>query len=596
MESCKLLIKFMRGKLLKYIASIMCVGLNIAFTMLVPIVISITIDSIIGNKPIDAPVIIMKGIEYIGGKSVMVKNIWICSLAIVLITIFRGIFIYLGGKWSAEASESTAKNMRDELYKHLQLLSYDYHVKSETGDLIQRCTSDIETVKKFLTTQLVEIGYAVFMLTGVLTVMLSLNIKLTLVAMTVVPIIFIFSIVFFNVVKRTFKVADEAEGKLSNVLQENLTAMRVVRAFGRQSYEIDKFDKSNKLFKDLTYKLMRQLAWYWSLSDFICLLQIAFVLIIGSYLSAKGDITLGTLVVFITYEGLLLWPVRQMGRILSDMGKTIVATSRIKEILDESTEYEEVEQLKPEILGNIEFKNVTFQYDEGKEALKDISFKVEKGQTIAILGPTGSGKTSLVNLLGRLYDYKKGSIKIDGVELKNIDKKWVRSHIGVVLQEPFLYGKTIKANIGIAKENVEDKEIFNAAKDTSIHDVIMEFKNGYDTLVGERGVTLSGGQKQRSAIARILINNYPILAFDDSLSAVDTETDAQIRKALKERNGDTTTFIISHRIGTIAEADLILVLEQGKLTQIGKHEELLNEHGLYKRIWDMQNSLEEKLG
>ncbi|AFS77751.1 ABC transporter ATP-binding protein [Gottschalkia acidurici 9a] len=596
MESCKLLIKFMRGKLLKYIASIICVGLNIAFTMLVPIVISITIDSIIGNKPIDAPMIIMKGIEYIGGKSVMAKNIWICSLAIVLITIFRGISIYLGGKWSAEASESTAKNMRDELYKHLQLLSYDYHIKSETGDLIQRCTSDIETVKKFLTTQLVEIGYAVFMLTGVLTVMLSLNIKLTLVAMAVVPIIFIFSIIFFNVVKRTFKVADEAEGKLSNVLQENLTAMRVVRAFGRQSYEIDKFDKSNKLFKDLTYKLMRQLAWYWSLSDFICLLQIAFVLIIGSYLSAKGEITLGTLVVFITYEGLLLWPVRQMGRILSDMGKTIVATSRIKEILDENTEYEKIEQLKPEILGNIEFKNVTFQYDEGKEALKDISFTVGKGQTIAILGPTGSGKTSLVNLLGRLYDYQKGSIKIDGVELKNIDKKWVRSHIGIVLQEPFLYGKTIKANIGIAKENVEDEEIFNVAKDTSIHDVIMGFKNGYDTLVGERGVTLSGGQKQRSAIARILINNYPILAFDDSLSAVDTETDAHIRKALKERNGDTTTFIISHRIGTIAEADLILVLEQGKLTQIGKHEELLNEHGLYKRIWDMQNSLEEKLG
>lgn len=595
MNSIRLLMKSMKGNKLLYIGAILSVALATAFTLAGPLVIRFSIDSVIGNIPMELPIWVEEAIVSIGGKSVLVQNLWICSIALVLLTIGRGLFTYLRGKWSAIASESIAKNIREELYDHLQHLSYEYHVKAETGDLIQRCTSDIETVRRFFAVQFVEIGYALFMVTFVLSIMLSLNVKLTLVAMIVVPIVFVAAIVFFVKMRNAFQKSDEAEGRLSNVLQENLTGVRVVRAFARQQYEIDKFNKKNVEFRDLTYRLIKLLAWYWALSDCVCLLQVGAVLIFGAYWAAMGEISLGTLVVFTTYEGMLLWPIRQMGRILADFGKMIVSLKRITEIVNEPLEFTENNLLKPEIKGNIEFKDVYFEYEKNRAVLKDVSFRVKQGQTVAILGPTGAGKSTLVHLLGRLYDYQKGSIKIDGIELKEIDKKWIRKNVGVILQEPFLYSKNIKDNIKIAKKDALDMQVYEASKIASIHDVILDFEKGYDTLVGERGVTLSGGQKQRVAIARTIINDYPILVFDDSLSAVDTETDANIRKALKERKENTTTFIISHRISTLSEADIILVLDDGELIQSGTHKELLSQQGLYRRIWDIQNSLEEEL-
>ncbi|KNF07777.1 ABC transporter ATP-binding protein [Gottschalkia purinilytica] len=595
MNGFRLLLKFTKGDKLKYIGSIICVALATIFSIIGPLVIRVTIDSIIGNAPINAPNYVVNFINKLGGKSVLVQNIWICGLVLVLLTIGRGIFLYFKGKWSAEASESIVKKMREKVYDHLQHLSYDYHVKVETGDLVQRCTSDIETIRKFLAIQLVEIGQAILILAFVLVIMFSLDTRLTIISMSIVPLIFIFGAVFFVKVGSSFELADKAEGRLTTVIQENLTGMRVVRAFGRQDYEIKKFDEKNRDYKNLTYNLVKQLGWYWSISDFLCLLQMAGILILGVYWVSSGTLTLGTLVAFISYESMLLWPVRQMGRIIADMSKSRVSLERIKEILDEPIEIENRQLLKPEINGDIEINNVTFEYEKNRTVLKDISFKVKKGQTIAILGPTGSGKTTLINLLGRLYDYDKGSIKINGVELKSIDKKWLRKHIGIVLQEPFLYAKSIKDNIGISKKYAKESDIFDSAKDACIHDVILDFEEGYDTLVGERGVTLSGGQKQRVSIARALINNYPILVFDDSLSAVDTETDSIIRKTLKERNKNTTTFIISHRVTTLAEADLIIVLEKGEISQIGTHDELMNVSGLYKKIWNIQNSLEDEL-
>jgi len=396
-------------------------------------------------------------------------------------------------------------------------------------------------------------------------------------------------------VKESFLECDESEGQLTTVLQENLTGMRVVRAFARQPYERDKFDEVNKDFRQKVSHLITLLAWYWSFSDFLSMLQMGVVLVTGVYWTVSEHMTLGTLVVFTTYEGMLLWPVRLMGRILTDMGKTSVALGRIKEILDEPLDKDDKEGLKPEIQGNIEFDHVNFKYENGKEVLKDITFKVKKGQTVAILGPTGSGKSTLMHLLHRLYDYDSGSIKIDGVELRDIDKKWIREKIGIVLQEPFLYSKTIKENLKMAKEGVDEDRIYQSARIAHIHDVITSFEKGYDTLVGERGVTLSGGQKQRVAITRALIKDCPILIFDDSLSAVDTETDAAIRKALKERKKDVTTFIISHRINTLSEAEIILVMEEGRITQMGKHETLVNKPGLYRRIWEIQNIKEDDL-
>lgn len=595
MDSIKLLMKSMKGNRLLYVGAILSVALATAFTLAGPLVISFTIDSVIGDKPMDVPNWVLSIIDSLGGKNTLAQNLWICSLALIVLTIGRGIFTYLRGKWSAVASESIAKNLREKVYDHLQHLSYEYHVKAETGDLIQRCTSDIETIRRFLAVQFVEIGYAVFMVAFVLSILLSLSVKLTLIAMLVVPVIFVAAIVFFIKMRDAFQKSDEAEGRLSNVLQENLTGIRVVRAFARQQYEIDKFDEKNVEFRGLTYRLIKLLAWYWALSDLACLLQIGAVLVFGAYWAAMGEISLGTLVVFTTYEGMLLWPIRQMGRILADFGKMIVSLKRVGEILDEPLEVTDKNQLKPEIKGNIEFKDVCFEYEKERPILKNVSFKVKQGQTVAILGPTGSGKSTLIHLLGRLYDYQSGSIKIDGIELKEIDKKWIRKNVGIILQEPFLYSKNIKDNIKIARKEASDSEVYEAAKIASIHDVILDFEKGYDTLVGERGVTLSGGQKQRVAIARTIINDYPVLVFDDSLSAVDTETDANIRKALKTRKEKTTTFIISHRISTLSEADIILVLDGGELVQSGTHEELIGQQGLYRRIWEIQNALEEEL-
>ena len=425
--------------------------------------------------------------------------------------------------------------------------------------------------------------------------MLSLSVKMTFVSIAVVPIIFLFSFIFFSKIKKAFKEADEAEGRLSTVLQENLTGIRVVRAFGRQAYEARKFDEKNTEYTNLWYRLNAIMALYWSSSDLLAMGQIGAVLVLGVYWAAQGEITLGTLMAFMSYEWMLLWPVRQLGRILSDMGRTQVSLGRIKEILEKPLEDMNEGGLTPPMDGDIEFKNVYFEYEKGKPVLKDVSFKVKGGQTVAILGATGSGKSSLVHLLQGLYDYNKGSITIGGVELRDIDKRYLRRQVGIVLQEPFLFSKTIKDNIALAKLDASDKDIYKAASIAAVHDVIKEFEQGYDTTVGERGVTLSGGQKQRVAMARTLILDSSILIFDDSLSAVDTETDNAIRQALSEHSKGVTTFIISHRITTISQADIILVMEDGRIVQSGTHEELLSQEGMYRRIWSIQNALEEEL-
>ncbi|WP_338026049.1 ABC transporter ATP-binding protein [Abyssisolibacter fermentans] len=586
------MISILKGNKLKYSGAILSIGLETLLALLIPLIVRVTIDSIIGTEPMDVPHLLLKSILFIGGRDALRQKLWICGLAVVLITVIRGIFLFLKGKLSAQASESIAKNTREKLYDHLQNLSYDYHVKAETGDLIQRCTSDVETIRKFFAIQFVEIGRGIFMILIVGIIMFNINVKLALVSIAIVPIIFLFAVIFFSKVKKKFKLCDEAEARLSTALQENLTGVRVVRAFARQKYEIDKFEERNTAYMELVQKLINMMACYWSFSDLLCMMQSGFVLVMGCYLAFKGEVTLGTVVAFTSYEGRLLWPVRQMGRVLTDMGKAFVAIDRIEEILGEPIEETSSDEIQAEIQGNIEFNDVYFEYEEGKPVLNGVSFDVKKGETIAILGPTGSGKSSLIHLLVRLYDYKKGSIKIDGTEITRINKKWLRKNVGIVLQEPFLFSKTIKDNISIAKSHVEDHEIFNAASIASIHDVINSMDNGYDTPVGEQGVTLSGGQKQRIAIARTIINNCPVLIFDDSLSAVDTETDAAIRTALKERSSNVTTFIISHRITTVAQADKIIVLEKGKIAQLGTHEALIKQNGLYKRVWNIQNSLE----
>lgn len=590
MKNIKFIWRYMQGNRLLYLGAIFSIAMGTFFSVLNPLVIKVTIDSIIGDEPLQMP-LWFKGIfKEIIFNNGLLSRLMLAAAALIILTAVRGIFLYYKGKWSATAAESIAKNLRDELYNHLQHLPYHYHVQVKTGDLIQRCTSDIEQIRMFMAVQLVEVGRAIFILLIAISILFSLHLKLTLVAMAIVPFIVAYSYFFYAEVKKTFKDADEADGYMSTTLQENLTGVRVVRAFARQSYEIEKFDKKSIDFREKQYRVLRYLAWFWSISDFMCMFQIGAVLVLGVYWAVLGEISLGTLVVFSSYEGMLLWPVRQLGRILTDLGKMQVAINRVQEILDQAVEYTENAGLKPTLKGEIVYENVSFSYEDSL-ILKDISFEVKKGQTVALLGPTGSGKSTLVYLLARLYDCQSGAIKIDGYDIKAIDKKWLRKHVGLVLQEPFLFARSIKENISFANSAADNSEIFEAAINASIHEVIQGFDKGYETLVGERGVSLSGGQKQRIAIARTIIRDCPILIFDDSLSAVDTETDARIRQALQERNKNTTTFIISHRINTLATADLILVLEDGKITQQGTHQQLIVEDGMYQRLWKMQNEL-----
>ncbi len=604
----KLLNTFMKGNRLRYAGAVLSVGVTSVLGFLTPTVLGGIADALKDQieqnaNPLRFPWFMNDFFNARGGREYVIHNLWIVGLSIIVLYVLNGVFQYFRGRWTATASESIAKNMRDKLYTHLQTLPYDYHVKAKTGDLIQRCTSDVETIRRFLQSQIVEVFRAVLMLVVAMYLMFNINVKMTLVSMVLVPPLFVFAMWFFKWVRKSFKLADEAEGKMSAVLQENLTGVRVVRAFGRQKYEIDKFDEANDDLWKKNRKLCNLLAVYWSGSDLLSMAQTAVTLLYGVFLatSASDTLSLGDMTKFVSYISMLLWPVRQMGRILSDMGKSMVSFDRIDEILCAESEKDDPDSYDAPVDGDIEFKHVGFEYEKMNPVLIDVDFKVKAGETVAILGATGSGKSTLMHLLQRLYDVDegRGEITIGGVNIRKINKKHLRSRIGLILQEPFLYSRTIKSNIGIAVKEPTDETVEAAARTACAHDFITDFENGYETLVGERGVTLSGGQKQRVAIARTLLKQNDIIIFDDSLSAVDTETDKAIREALNEgrKRGEktATTFIISHRLTTLSEADRIIVMQNGRVAQTGTHDELIHEDGLYRRIYLIQSALEEEL-
>lgn len=598
MKKLHMLWQLLRGSRMKYILAIVAVAVATLFTYLTPLALRYTIDTVIGKKAVTMPLSQIPSLQNSDWIALMRRELWIPGLVMVLLTIVASLATYLKGRWSAQASEQFAKKLRNRLYTHLQRLPFSYHARAETGDLIQRCTSDVDTIRRFLSVQLVEVGRAIIMIILVIPIMLMLSKTMTIVSMAVVPIIIIYSFVFSLRVQKLFKIADETEGEMSTILQETLSGVRVVRAFARQPYEIGRFKNVSANYRDRCQHLITMLAWYWASTDLLSLFQIGAVMLIGTYLTLSGKITLGTLVVFMTYENSLLWPVRQLGRVLTDMGKALVSLQRVSEILHEPQEEMDGICVLPEdykLKGRIEAKNLYFAYPEGKPVLQDVNFTIEAGETVAILGHTGSGKSTLVNLIPRLYDYQRGSLKVDDIEVSTLNRQFIRKQVAIVLQEPFLYSRDLKQNIAFGRADSTEEEIQLAAQIASIHDVIESFDHGYDTVIGEKGVTLSGGQKQRVAIARAILQDSAILIFDDSLSAVDTETDRHIQQSLKARKGNATTIIISHRLTTLSEADRILVLDHGRIVQNGTHHELLLQEGLYKRIWNIQNDLESEL-
>ena len=590
MKNLKKLLSYAQDEWLLYVLALLFTLLSQVVVAMQPKLIKITIDSVLATQPLGSDLLsrlIAPFQNYLSGFSGLVTM----ALFIVVFAAVRGLFTFARINLASVATERSIKTLRNRLYNHIQLLPYSYHAKAATGDLIQRCTSDIETVRMALYSQIMDTVSAVFLVAYSLYLMLHLNAKLTAVAFISIPFVFLSSAFFFKKIQTQFKKATEYEALMTTTIQENLTGIRVVKAFTRQNYEIEKFTRRSESYRDQNIKINNSFAWFWALSDSLSVAQIFSVILYGSWLAAKGQVSAGDFVAFISYTGMLIWPIRRLGRIISNIGKAFVSVNRIETILNEPAEEIFPSGEKPEIKGNIIFNSVSFSYPgEEKPVLEDISFEIKKGETLAILGATGAGKSSLVHLLARLYEYDKGSITVDGHELNTIDKGWIRSNVGLVLQEPFLYGKTIMENIKLARPDISDEYAKHYSRVAALDSEIQSFEAGYDTLVGERGVSLSGGQKQRLAIARTLIKNSPVLIFDDSLSAVDTETDMQIRHALNEKKGNKTVIIISHRISTICDADKILVLEHGKVTEMGTHAELIRQEGLYKRIYDIQNA------
>jgi ATP-binding cassette subfamily B protein len=529
----------------------------------------------------------------------------VLALGFVGLALVQGVFTFFSGRLAAQTAEGVVLRLRNYLFDHIQRLSFAYHDQMSTGELVQRSTSDVDALRRFFADQAIGVGRVVLLFVVNFVALLRLNVELALLSVIAVPLVVLTSILFFRRVTQAYEAFQEQDAVLSTTLQENLTGVRVVKAFARQAYERDKFETDNweKFVRGRRLLIMHSL--FWPVSDIVCGFQMLGGFFAGAMMAINGTITIGT---YLAYAGLviwLIWPMRNLGRLIVQTSTGLVSFGRVTKIIREEREPLTTGsvQLAPGavrgqqcVRGEIAFHAVGFEYDDDSAVLRDISFACQPGQVVALLGGTGSGKTTLVNLLPRFYDYTAGSVTLDGMELREYPRQLLRQQIGIVEQEPFLFSRTIRENItyGVGG-HVPDEEVETAARAAAIHDTILSFPEGYNTLVGEKGVTLSGGQKQRVAIARTLLKDPCILILDDSTSSVDTETEAEIREALDNLMRGRTTFIIAHRIQSVMDADLILVLDHGRIVQRGIHEELMQAEGIYRRIYDMQARIEVEL-
>lgn len=507
----------------------------------------------------------------------------------------RSVLRFLDNYYQGALAQYVGYDMRLKIYDHVMNLSFSYHNHSDIGDLIQRSTSDVDQTASFISGMvpgLIDIfvtviigAYRVYQISPVL----------MWVSLVSVPITAVSSTIYFRYCNKEFDRIEKLESKMTTIIQENVNSARVVRAFANEKYEFEKMDEANRAYAKRNGKINTIMAAFWGGSDFLCFMQYALTISIGIFLARNEILSAADIVASLLLMGMLIWPMRSLGRIIASFGKASVAANRIDEILSIPEEYEINGTYVPEITGKIEFKRVTFQFeDDTKPLLKDVSFDIEAGQTIAIVGKTGSGKSTICNLLTRMLEITEGDILLDGVAIKDIEKKHLRKNMKLILQDPFLFSKTVYDNVAIVDPKLPTERIYEAARTASIHQEIEKFERGYKTIVGEKGTTLSGGQKQRIAIARMLVDESNVIIFDDSLSALDTKTDLMIRTALKKKRKDQTMIIITHRSTTAKEADKIIVLDQGSVSQIGRHEELVLQDGLYKELWGIQGELEEE--
>lgn len=590
-----LLSRFLVGSLPYFILSILMTGLSALCDMISPQIIRVTVDHILGNSAEEPGRVAAALIRRFGGAVYLRAHLYIPALLLLLVAVFKVLGQYFFRITNAKAGQTLVKNMRDMLFSHIERLPFSFHMKHQTGDLIQRCTSDIDETQRFVTEQMTGIFRIVILLTLSVVFMSGMSLPMTLIALSPTPLIIFYSLRFHKKIGEGFLACDENEGKLSALVQENLTGVRVVRAFGRERYERDRFDAQNEHYTNLWIKMGRNMSRFWSISDILSGTQILLVVTLGAVFAVRGTLTAGDYIAFVSYNSMMIWPIRQLGRMLSELSKAGVSLTRIQEIMNAEPETDAPGAIDWPMNGDIEFSHVSFAYEGSKEVLHDISFRAEAGTTVGILGGTGSGKSTLMLLLDKLYPLTEGRITIGGRDIREIRTECLRNGIGFVLQEPFLFSRTLAENITMReKENDLPLDFLErATRDAALSETIESFPSGYETFVGERGVTLSGGQKQRVAIARVLTTPTPILIFDDSLSAVDAETDARIRTALEKRFKTATVFLISHRITTLQKANLILVLDHGRIAESGTHEELSCAGGIYERIYRTQSDSKE---
>ena len=593
----ELLWRFLAGSKRYFAVSLAAAGFTALADMVHPQIIRAAVDCAIGGKDGDFPRYVMDLVDRVGGFAYLGQNLWMMALAIVAVALVQVAAQYVFRVNNARGTETLVKTMRDQLFCHIERLPYAWHMKNRTGDIIQRCTSDIDTVKSFVSEQMTSIFRIVILLVLSVSFMQSMHLGLTLVALAPLPLVIGYSLWFYGRVQAGFLECDENEGKLSAMAQENLTGVRVVRAFGRERAEISRFRQQNDHYTSLWERMARVLARFWVSSDVLSGIQIMLVVIFGAVFCVGGSLSEGEYIAFISYNSMLVWPVRQLGRMISELSKAGVSLERIDYIMNSPLEQEAANAEQAPMNGDICFENVRFRYDGEAPILQGVSFTMKAGTTLGILGGTGSGKSTMMLLLDKLYDLgpEDGRITIGGKDIREIKTEHLRRNIGMVLQEPFLFSRTIAENIGIASPEMELEAIRAAARAAALDETVTSFAQGYDTVVGERGVTLSGGQKQRLAIARMLTRETPIMIFDDSLSAVDTQTDAKIRAAISQRFGKASVILISHRITTLSAADKILVMDQGWIVEEGTHEELKSAGGIYQKIYETQTGIREEV-
>ena len=596
-SSPALIAYFLRGSMGVFLLSMVFAAIVSFLDMILPKMISFTVDSVIADKAPDIPASLLACLNEHGGVALLRRSPFLIAAAVMAAALMAAAFRCLFRYCNEVAAERFVKRMRDELFAKILKLPYSWHGANSTGDIIQRCTSDVETIKVFVSEQLTSLVRVVILILMAVYFMAGIDYIMTAIAAVFIPVVIGYSLFFYAGIGDAFEKADSEEGRLSATAQENLTGVRVVRAFGREQYERARFEKQNEYYTGFWIRLIIILTHYWVAGDVMTGLQYLLVNVMGAVFCVKGTITAGQFIAFVSYNSMLIWPVRSLGRVISEMSKAGISLERLRYIMNAEEEREPEEMLTPPMDRDISFEHVSFRYEgDEKNAVSDVTFKVRSGTTTGILGGTGSGKSTLMYLLEKLYPLEEGQgkIMIGDADLSKISTSYVRSQIGMVLQEPHLFSRSIAENIAITCDEPEEEEVRRALAAADLMDTVNRFPSGLDTFVGERGVTLSGGQKQRTAIAQMLIRNCPVMIFDDSLSAVDSETDKRIRDALLKETEGATVFLISHRITTIMNADQIIVMEKGRITERGTHEELLKAGGTYREIYDLQMSGSER--